>query len=64
MSADLFALGIDKMSLDERIVLVEAIWDSIAAEVESLPISQPHKEMLDQRLGLGLVGESVGSYAE
>jgi putative addiction module component (TIGR02574 family) len=39
-----------KLSLAERIELVEAIWDTIAANPASLPIPQAHREELDRRL--------------
>jgi putative addiction module component (TIGR02574 family) len=44
------SLGIDRLSLAERILLVEEIWDSIAAEAEALDIPQSHKDELDRRL--------------
>jgi len=34
----------------ERIRLVEAIWDSVAATQEGLPVAQWHKDELDRRL--------------
>ena len=41
-----------RLSVEERIELVEAIWDSVAedASVESLPVSELHREELDRRL--------------
>ena len=44
------SLGIDGLSLAERILLVEEIWDSIAAEAEALEVPQSHKDELDRRL--------------
>ncbi len=44
------SLGTDRLSLAERILLVEEIWDRIAAEVEALEVRQSHKEELDRRL--------------
>ena len=44
------SLGIDLLSLGDRMVLVEEIWDSIAAESASLEVPQSHKEELDRRL--------------
>jgi len=44
------SLGIDRLSLAERILLVEEIWDSIAAEAEALAVPQSHKDELDRRL--------------
>ena len=42
--------GILKLSVAERIELVEAIWDSIAAAPESLPVTEAQKRELDRRL--------------
>jgi putative addiction module component (TIGR02574 family) len=44
------SLGINRLSLAERILLVEEIWDSIAAEAEALEVPQSHKDELDRRL--------------
>lgn len=41
---------IAKLSLDERIALVEAIWDSIAAEVEASPLTEAQRQEVDRRL--------------
>ena len=50
MQSHVTALGIDKLSVAERILLVEEIWDSIAADPEGLEIPQSHKDELDRRL--------------
>ena len=50
MDASAKSLGIDRLSLAERILLVEEIWDSIAAESEALEVPQSHKDELDRRL--------------
>ena len=42
--------GILKLSVADRIQLVEAIWDSIAAAPESLPVTAAQKRELDRRL--------------
>ena len=39
-----------KLSVSERIQLVEEIWDSIAAHPESLPLTEAQKTELDRRL--------------
>lgn len=39
-----------KLSVDERIQLVEDIWDSIAADPRDLAIPDEHLEELDRRL--------------
>ena len=38
------------LSVEERIQLVEAIWDSIAEHPESLPITDAQRKELDRRL--------------
>ncbi|MFN4257876.1 MAG: addiction module protein [Gemmataceae bacterium] len=33
-------MGLDQLSVAERLALVEEIWDSIAAEVEKIPLTE------------------------
>lgn len=40
---------IKRLSISERILLVEEIWDSIADENESFQLSQAQKEELEKR---------------
>ena len=39
-----------KLSVAERLELLEAIWDSIADAPESLPVTAAQKQELDRRL--------------
>ena len=39
-----------ELSVSERIRLVEDIWDSIAADSQSQPLTQSQREELDRRL--------------
>ncbi len=41
---------IHKLSVAERIQLVEDIWDSVAAEADEIPITIPQRQELDHRL--------------
>lgn len=41
---------IRKLSVAERIQLVEDIWDSVATEATDLPITGPQRQELDARL--------------
>ena len=43
-------LGIDQLSRDKRLELVQEIWDSIAAEDGTMPLSQTQRDELDRRL--------------
>lgn len=50
MGQALHALGIDSMSVEDRIALVQDIWDSVAIEAGLLPPSTAEKIELDSRL--------------
>jgi len=39
-----------KLSVDERIRIVQDLWDSIAAEPEKLPLTDEQREELDRRI--------------
>ena len=44
------SLGIDKLSIEERIRLVQEIWDSIAEEIERSPLTESQRQEVDRRL--------------
>jgi putative addiction module component (TIGR02574 family) len=50
MVATLQALGIDRMSVEDRIALATAIWDSIAAEPHPPLLTEAQRRELDRRL--------------
>jgi putative addiction module component (TIGR02574 family) len=50
MAPTLQALGIDRLSIEDRIALVSAIWDSIAAEPHPALLSEAQRLELDRRL--------------
>lgn len=41
---------LSKLPVDERIRLVEELWDSIAADQKALPLTNEQKAELDRRL--------------
>ena len=41
---------IEQLTIEERIQLVEEIWDSIAATPENLELTEAQKQELDKRL--------------
>lgn len=43
-------LGIDRLSADDRLALAEAIWDSVAREVEQSPLTEVQRKELERRL--------------
>ena len=50
MGQALHALGIDSMSVEDRIALAQDIWDSVAVDAGLLPPNALEKAELDRRL--------------
>jgi putative addiction module component (TIGR02574 family) len=50
MSPILESLGIDRMSRDERIALVQAIWDTIVAESAPPLLTESQRQELQRRV--------------
>jgi putative addiction module component (TIGR02574 family) len=50
MPVTIHELGIDRLSAEERLALAEAIWDSVAREIEQSPPSETQRQELERRL--------------
>lgn len=50
MPTTMKSLGIDRLSVDERLALMHEIWDSLAAEPGSPHLSDSQRRELDKRL--------------
>jgi putative addiction module component (TIGR02574 family) len=50
MSPTMKDLGLDRLSVDDRITLVQELWDSIAADAAKLPLTESQQRELDRRL--------------
>ena len=50
MSASIKSLGIDRMPVEERLILVEEIWDSIAADSAAVPLMDAQRAELQNRI--------------
>ena len=50
MAASIKALGIDRLGVEERLTLVEEIWDSIAADSTAVPLPAEQAQELQRRL--------------
>jgi putative addiction module component (TIGR02574 family) len=61
MSATMKSLGIDQLSVTERILLMEEIWDSIAESPDQVPLTDAQKTELDTRLAEYQADPSVGA---
>lgn len=61
MSPNLKSLGIDQLSVAERILLVQEIWDSIADQEDELPLTDAQREDLKRRLAAYEANPKAGS---
>ena len=52
MSGLFASLGIDRLSVEERLQLVGEIWDSIGPDIEQQPLTQAERDELERRLKL------------
>ncbi|MBA2492046.1 MAG: addiction module protein [Gammaproteobacteria bacterium] len=50
MSISIKSLGIDQLDVEERLTLVEELWDSIAAESAAIPLTEAQRAELDRRI--------------
>ena len=61
MSPTLKSLGIDQMTVAQRVLLVEEIWDSIAAEAEKQPLTEAQETDLKRRIAAYEADPKAGS---
>ncbi|MBI1915488.1 MAG: addiction module protein [Planctomycetes bacterium] len=50
MPPTLHELGLDRLSVEDRIALAEALWESVAQEVEQAPLPEAQRQELERRL--------------
>jgi putative addiction module component (TIGR02574 family) len=50
MLPTLQALGLDQLSLDDRLAVAEALWDSVVREAEASPLTPAQRVELERRL--------------
>lgn len=50
MPTSMKELGLDRLSVEERILLVEEIWDSIALGPGAFTLTDKHRQDIDRRL--------------
>jgi putative addiction module component (TIGR02574 family) len=44
------AIDIEKLAPEERLHLIEGLWESLRAQPESVPLTGPQRDLLDRRL--------------
>jgi len=50
MTVSIKSLGIDRLSVEDRLALVEELWDSIAEDSAAAPLTDAQRAELDRRL--------------
>jgi putative addiction module component (TIGR02574 family) len=61
MSPTLKSLGIDQLSVAQRILLVEEIWESIAEQDEEIPLTEAQRLDLQSRIAAYEANPKAGS---
>lgn len=61
MSPTLKSLNIDQLSIAQRILLVEEIWESIAEEAEEIPLTEAQQQDLQRRRAAYEANPKAGS---
>ncbi len=49
-SVSLHNLGLDQLSIEERLEIAEAIWDSVVRDVEASPLPEWQRAELERRM--------------
>lgn len=57
----LTALGLGGLSPAERLSLIEELWESLSADPEQVPVTDPQKADLDKRLAAFRANPKAGS---
>jgi putative addiction module component (TIGR02574 family) len=60
MAVSIKDLGIDRLSVREKLDLIEQIWDSLPAELQPDEVPDWHKEVLAKRLAEAEANPGVG----
>ena len=50
MSVSIKSLGIDRLGVEDRLALLEQIWDSIPADSAAVPLTEAQRAELDRRI--------------
>jgi putative addiction module component (TIGR02574 family) len=50
MAVNMADFGLDRLSVEDRLTLAQQLWDSIAEEVNRLPLSPAQRQEVDRRL--------------
>jgi putative addiction module component (TIGR02574 family) len=54
------AIEIDNLSAEERLALIESLWESLVQDQSNIPVTEAQKRILDQRLDEIRAGDDAG----
>ena len=55
------AIKIDSLNVEERLELIESLWESLIVDPSNVPITNAQKQMLDERLDEIDAGDDAGA---
>ena len=55
------AIEIEKLDVEERLELIETLWESLCRDPASIPVTDAQKKILDERLDRIDAGDDSGS---
>ncbi len=54
------AIRIDNLNVEERLELIESLWESLVEDPSKIPVTDAQKRMLDERLDEIDAGDDAG----
>ena len=54
------AIEIDNLTVEERLELIESLWESLVVDPSNIPVTDVQKQMLDERLDEIDAGDDAG----
>ena len=54
------AVNIDKLNVEERLDLIESLWESLISDPSNVPVTDAQKQILNERLDKIDAGDDAG----
>jgi len=55
------AIEIDNLNVEERLELIQFLWESLVVDPSNIPVTDAQKKLLDERLDVIEAGDDAGS---
>ena len=55
------AIEIDALNIEERLELIESLWESLVIDPSNVPVTDAQKKLLDERLAEIEAGDDAGA---